>query len=30
LTGSRSSSRHPAGGGNHRWRPSSSPCLPPK
>jgi hypothetical protein len=28
--GSRSSSRHPAGEGNHHWRPSSSPCLPPK
>jgi hypothetical protein len=28
--GSRSSSRHPAGEGNHRWRPSSSPCLPPE
>jgi hypothetical protein len=28
--GSRSSSRHPAGEGNHRRRPSSSPCLPPK
>jgi hypothetical protein len=26
--GSRSSSRHPAGEGNHRRRPSSSPCLP--
>jgi hypothetical protein len=26
--GSRSSSWHPAGEGNHRWRPSSSPCLP--
>jgi hypothetical protein len=26
--GSRSSSRHPAGEGNHHWRPSSSPCLP--
>jgi hypothetical protein len=28
--GSRSSSRHPAGEGNHRRRPSSSPCLPPE
>jgi hypothetical protein len=28
--GSRSSSRHPAGEGNHRWRPSSSPWLPPE
>jgi hypothetical protein len=28
--GSRSSSWHPAGEGNHRWRPSSSPCLPPE
>jgi hypothetical protein len=28
--GSRSSSRHPAGEGNHYWRPSSSPCLPPE
>jgi hypothetical protein len=28
--GSRSSSRHPAGEGNHHWRPSSSPCLPPE
>jgi hypothetical protein len=27
--GSRSSSRHPVGEGNHHWRPSSSPCLPP-
>jgi hypothetical protein len=27
--GSRSSSRHPAGEGNHCQRPSSSPCLPP-
>jgi hypothetical protein len=27
---SRSSSRHPVGEGNHRWRPSSSPCLPPE
>jgi hypothetical protein len=27
--GSRSSSRHPAGEGNHHWRSSSSPCLPP-
>jgi hypothetical protein len=28
LWGSRSSSRHPAGEGNHHRRPSSSPCLP--
>jgi hypothetical protein len=28
--GSRSSFRHPAGEGNHHWRPSSSPCLPPE
>jgi hypothetical protein len=28
--GSRSSCRHPAGQGNHYWRPSSSPCLPPE
>jgi hypothetical protein len=28
--GSRSSSRHPAGKGNHHQRPSSSPCLPPE
>jgi hypothetical protein len=28
--GSRSSSRHPAREGNHRRRPSSSPCLPPE
>jgi hypothetical protein len=28
--GSRSSSRHPAREGNHHWRPSSSPCLPPE
>jgi hypothetical protein len=28
--GSRSSSRHPAGEGNHRRRLSSSPCLPPE
>jgi hypothetical protein len=28
--GSRSSSRHPVGEGNHHRRPSSSPCLPPK
>jgi hypothetical protein len=28
--GSRSSSQHPAGEGNHRWRTSSSPCLPPE
>jgi hypothetical protein len=27
--GSRSSSRHPAGEGNHHRRPSSSPFLPP-
>jgi hypothetical protein len=26
---SRSSSRYPAGEGNHHRRPSSSPCLPP-
>jgi hypothetical protein len=26
--GSRSTSRHPAGEGNHHRRPSSSPCLP--
>jgi hypothetical protein len=26
--GSRSSSRHPSGEGNHHRRPSSSPCLP--
>jgi hypothetical protein len=26
--GSRTSSRHPAGEGNHHRRPSSSPCLP--
>jgi hypothetical protein len=30
LGGSRSSSRHPTGEGNHRRRPSSSPCLPPE
>jgi hypothetical protein len=30
LGGSRSSSWHPAGEGNHHRRPSSSPCLPPK
>jgi hypothetical protein len=30
LGGSRSSSRHPAGEGNHHRRPSSSPCQPPK
>jgi hypothetical protein len=30
LGGSRSSSWHPAGAGNHHRRPSSSPCLPPK
>jgi hypothetical protein len=28
--GSRSSSRHPAGEGNHHRRPSSSPYLPPE
>jgi hypothetical protein len=28
--GSISSSRHPTGEGNHRRRPSSSPCLPPE
>jgi hypothetical protein len=28
--GSRSSSRHPAGEGNHHRRPSSLPCLPPE
>jgi hypothetical protein len=28
--GSRSSSRHPTREGNHRRRPSSSPCLPPE
>jgi hypothetical protein len=28
--GSRSSSRHPVGEGNHHRRPSSSPCLPPE
>jgi hypothetical protein len=28
--GSRSSSWHPAGEGNHYRRPSSSPCLPPE
>jgi hypothetical protein len=28
--GSRSSSWHPAGEGNHHQRPSSSPCLPPE
>jgi hypothetical protein len=28
--GSRRSSRHLAGEGNHRRRPSSSPCLPPE
>jgi hypothetical protein len=27
---SRSSSRHPAGEGNHHQRPSSSPCQPPE
>jgi hypothetical protein len=30
LGGSRSSSRHPAGEGNHHRRPSSSPWLPPE
>jgi hypothetical protein len=30
LEGSRSSSRHPAGEGNHHRRPSSSPSLPPE
>jgi hypothetical protein len=30
LGGSRSSSRHPTGEGNHHRRPSSSPCQPPK
>jgi hypothetical protein len=30
LGGSRSSSRQPAGEGNHHRRPSSSPCLPPE
>jgi hypothetical protein len=28
--GSRSSSRHPTGEGNHHRRPSSSPCVPPE
>jgi hypothetical protein len=28
--GSRSSSRHPAGEGNHHRRSSKSPCLPPE
>jgi hypothetical protein len=28
--GSRSSSRHPVGEGNHHRRPSSSPCQPPE
>jgi hypothetical protein len=28
--GSRSSSQHPAGEGNHHRRPSSSPCQPPE
>jgi hypothetical protein len=28
--GSRSSSRHPAGEGNHHQRPTSSLCLPPE
>src|SRR3954468_996458 len=30
LGGFWSSSRHPAGGRNHRRSPSSSPCLPPR
>src|SRR3954469_510153 len=30
LGGFWSSSWHPAGGRNHRGRPSSSPCLPPR
>jgi hypothetical protein len=30
LGGSRSSSWHPVGEGNHHRRPSSSPCLPPE
>jgi hypothetical protein len=30
FRGSKSSSRHPAGEGNHHRRPSSSPCLPPE
>jgi hypothetical protein len=30
LRGSGSSSPHPAGEGNHRQRPSLSPCLPPE
>jgi hypothetical protein len=30
LGGSKSSSRHPAGEGNHHQRPSSSPCVPPE
>jgi hypothetical protein len=30
LGGSRSSSRHPVGEGNHHRRPSSSPCLSPE
>jgi hypothetical protein len=30
LGGSRSSSRHPTGEGNHHRRPSSSPCQPPE
>jgi hypothetical protein len=28
--GSTSSSWHPAGEGNHHWRPSALPCLPPE
>jgi hypothetical protein len=30
LGGSRGSYRHPAGEGNHRWGPSSSPWSPPE
>jgi hypothetical protein len=30
IGGSRSSSRHPTGEGNHHQRPSLSPCLPPE
>jgi hypothetical protein len=30
IGGSRSSSQHPTGEGNHHQRPSSSPCLPPE
>jgi hypothetical protein len=29
-SGGSSSSQHPAREGNHHWRPSSSPCLPPE